>query len=56
MELLLLIMILISTFFSWKDYRSQVKKAETVEDVRKVFVRFILSFILLILAIIVFIF
>ncbi|WP_249872778.1 hypothetical protein [Oceanobacillus saliphilus] len=53
---LLFLMTLISVFFAWKDCRKKVKKAEGEEEIRNVFVPFLLTIFLFILAIVVFIF
>lgn len=56
MEKFILILIIISTIGSVIDFRKEMKKANKEEEIRRAFVRFLLSIILFGMAIIVFIF
>ena len=55
MEYIILILITISLFHSWKVYRAEVENADTVEEISHSFVRlllFIVLFIRLLIALI----
>ncbi|MFC4403801.1 hypothetical protein [Gracilibacillus xinjiangensis] len=54
LKLVLSLLLCLSTWTSWRDFRKQLIDAEGEENIRPVFVRFVLSMIIIILAIIVF--
>ncbi|MFE7064455.1 hypothetical protein ACFVAD_20180 [Sutcliffiella sp. NPDC057660] len=56
MKIVFLIIFLIAIFFTWRDFRKKVKNVEKEVEIRPIFVRFLLALILLIIAIIVFVF
>lgn len=56
MEYIILILITISLFHSWKVYRAEVENADTVEEIRHSFVRLLLFIVLFIMFLIALIF
>jgi hypothetical protein len=42
LDLLVLGIALVSTFLGWKDYRKDIKKAKQEDEIRQIFVRFLL--------------
>lgn len=56
LEYLFFILLIITLFFDWKKYRKNVENAKGEEEIRQVFVPFLLSIILFVLFLITLIF
>lgn len=48
-EYLFLILLIITLFFDWKKYRKNVENAKGEEEIRQIFVPFLMSIILFVL-------
>ena len=55
-EFILFILYVISLFIDWRKYRKDIEKASDVNEIRPIFVRFLLSSIVFILFLIIVIF
>ncbi|RCW76787.1 hypothetical protein DFR57_10262 [Saliterribacillus persicus] len=56
LEYLVLILFIISLFFDWRKYKKDMKKAISENEIRPIFVRFLLTVILFLLLLVVIIF